>query len=444
MLTAGRPLPQQFGGHVAEKRKNGARVPGSGSSRPRSSGKGTVEDAARVREIMRHSLISTLIATFVLLTLGLVMVYSATAPAGIRESASVSLGAFKTANTHLVLSIVGVALGGLGSLVPLGLYARLANWLFGLGLLLQALVLSPVGVNVGGNRNWIALAGIRMQPSEFLKLATIVWLAAHLARLKQAQRGWKDYLFPTGIGAGIAFVCVMFGGDLGTGLIFILIAAGGFWLANMPGKYFVAIAAPVTVIAGFLVAISDSRRTRVSDFFGNLFALPDPKFPTQPDFALWAFGSGGIGGSGLGTGAEKWPGNLAEAQTDYILAVVGEELGFGGCALVICMFLLLAWSLVRVSIHHPNKFGRLVVGLIAIWICGQAFANMLVVTGLLPVFGVPLPFMSQGGTAVIAALLGIGVAVSAILAVPGVRETLKVRGSIAQGARAVLKRGHSE
>ena len=396
---------------------------------------------SEVRDIMRQSVISTLIASFVLLTLGLVMVYSATAPAGIRDAESVSIGAFRTANTHLILSLVGVAVGGVCSFIPVHWYSRLANWMFGLGILLQALVLTPLGVGVGGNKNWIKIGGVQLQPSELLKVATIVWLAAQLSKLHAEHRGWRDYMVPSGIGAGAAFICVMLGGDLGTGLIFILIAAGAFWLADMPGRYFVVIGAPIMVMAGFLVAISDSRRTRVFDFVGNLFAMPDSQHPTQPDFALWAFGSGGIGGSGLGTGAEKWPGNLAEAQTDYIFAVVGEELGLGGCALVICMFLLLAWSLIRVSMNHPSKFGRILVGLVAIWICGQAFANMLVVTGLLPVFGVPLPFMSQGGTAVIAALLGIGVSVSAMLSVPGVRDSFKVHGSIAEGARAVLKRG---
>ncbi|MGO1593401.1 MAG: FtsW/RodA/SpoVE family cell cycle protein [Ancrocorticia sp.] len=434
---------------MADKRKNGARAdrPGSGKSRATSSlfpRLNPSKDEAQVREVMRQSVISTLIPTFVLLILGLVMVYSATAPAGIRDANAVSLGAFRTANNHLVLSLVGVAVGGLCSLIPLRWFAAFANWLFGLGLALQVLVLTPLGVDVGGNTNWIQIAGIRLQPSELLKIATVVWLAAHLARLRDREADWRAYMFPTGIGAAAAFVCVMLGGDLGTGLIFILIAAGAFWLANMPARYFVAVGAPVVVIAGFLVAISDSRRTRVTDFAANLFAMPDSQHPTQPDFAMWAFGSGGIGGSGLGTGAEKWPGNLAEAQTDYIFAVIGEELGFGGCALVICMFLLLGWSLIRVSMNHPSKFGRISVGLVAIWICGQAFANMLVVTGLLPVFGVPLPFMSQGGTAVIAALLGVGVSVSAMLSVPGVRDSFKVRGSIAQGARAVLKRSNNE
>lgn len=447
MRIVARPLPKRFGGYVVERRKGADVASDAGRSpgdMPRVSWVRPVRDEAQVRDVMRQSVFTTLVSTFVLLTLGLVMVYSATAPAGIRDAQALSFGAFRTANTHLILSLVGVGIGAVCSFIPLRWYSYLANWLFGLGIVLQILVLTPLGVDVGGNRNWVKIAGVQLQPSELLKVATIVWLAAHLARLRRDQRGWRDYMVPTGIGAAAAFICVMLGGDLGTGLIFILIAAGAFWLADMPGKFFVVIGAPVMVMAGFLVAISDSRRTRVLDFAGSLFAMPDSQHPTQPDFALWAFGSGGIGGSGLGTGAEKWPGNLAEAQTDYIFAVVGEELGFGGCVLVICMFLLLAWSLIRVSMNHPSKFGRIVVGLVAIWICGQAFANMLVVTGLLPVFGVPLPFMSQGGTAVIAALLGIGVSVSAMLSVQGVRESFRVHGSIAQGARAVLKKGKSE
>ncbi|MFT0847890.1 FtsW/RodA/SpoVE family cell cycle protein [Actinomycetaceae bacterium L2_0104] len=406
------------------------------------------EEARRVRDIMHQSIIFAVVATFFLLVLGIVMVYSATGPSSIRELDSlntVGAGTFKVANTHMILSLVGVALAIVAALLPVQLYLIFANVLFAFGLMLQSLIfITGSGRAAGGNLNWLRIGSFSMQPSEFLKLATVVWLAAWLSQLRKHNRTLRDYLIPSGVGAMVALVLVLLGRDLGTGLIFMMITAGMLWLADISWKYLAAAGGLAAVGVAILVLLEGSRSGRFAQYFDHLIYGPDPSQPSQPDFALWAFGSGGIGGSGLGTGAEKWPGNLAEAQTDYIFAVVGEELGLLGCLVVVGMFALLGWSLYRICRYHPSPFGRLVVGGIGIWLCGQACANMMVVTALLPVFGVPLPFMSQGGTAAIACLLGVAVAISAALAVPGVRESFRVRPNLAYRARAVMKRGSHE
>lgn len=433
--SAGKParLTRTGGIHIPKLRYFAGRMPES------------EDEARRVRDIMHQAIIFAVVATFFLLVLGIVMVYSATGPSSIsklEQGNSVGAGTFAVANTHLILSVAGVGLAMVAALLPVQLYLIFANWLFGLGLVLQLLIFVTAGGRAaGGNLNWLTIGSFSMQPSEFLKLAMVVWLAAWLSQLRSHQNRLRDFMVPSGIGAGSALLLVLLGRDLGTGLIFMMITAGMLWLANISWKYLAGAGALAAVGVTVLILAEGSRSGRFAQYFDHLISGPNPAAPTQPDFALWAFGSGGIGGSGLGTGAEKWPGNLAEAQTDYIFAVVAEELGMLGCMVVIGMFGLLGWSLYRICRHHPSPFGRLMVGGIAIWLCGQACANMMVVTALLPVFGVPLPFMSQGGTSAIACLLAVAVAVSAALAVPGVRESFSIRPHLAYRARAVLRRG---
>jgi len=392
--------------------------------------------------VMRQAIITIVVATGVLLVLGVVMVFSATAPSAIHYARlNGTSNTFATAVSQFVYAVGGLVIGVLAAFVPMRLYERLALPIFAVGILLQLLVRTPLGHTVAGNTNWLRFGGFSVQPSEFLKLATIVWLAAALARLRPERIELRNLAWPAAASAAGAIGAVLLGGDMGTAMVVALICVGMFWLAGAPGKYFWGVAGAAVLFASVLVAAKPDRLARVSDYLSNLFSLPDGLNPSQSDFALWAFGSGGIGGSGLGTGAEKWPGNLAEAQNDFIFAVVGEELGMGGCLVVVAMFMLLGWGLLRICVHHPARFARLACGGVAIWLCGQALANMLVVTGVLPVFGVPLPFISQGGSAVVACLFAVGVGLSCALAVPGVRGSLRPQRNIAHRARAVLKRG---
>lgn len=403
-------------------------------------------DAAVMRDEMHRAVILIALSTFVLLLIGVVMVYSATAPTGLRNAVvNDTSNPFEVANTQLFYSLVGVFLAIIAALLPSRFYRRFAVGLFALGIGLQLLVITPLGVVRNGNRNWVSFGGIlQIQPSEFLKIATIVFLAAALARLRPETATWKDYVIPAGLGTAIGVISIMVGRDMGTALMYVMIALGMFWLTGLPGRYLLSIAGFGVLLAAVAVAADPSRLERVTYYFGTLFSLPDSVSPTQQDYALWAFGSGGIGGSGLGTGAEKWPGNLAEAQTDFIFAVIGEELGLGGCLVVIALFIVLGWSLTRICRFHPDKFARFTAGGVAVWLTGQALMNMLVVTGVLPVFGVPLPFISQGGSAVLAGLLGIGVAESMALSAPGVRESFRVRHHLAFRARALVRRGTHE
>ena len=411
---------------------------------------------AVVRDQMHQAVSLILVSACVLLVVGVVMVYSATAPAAIRNARlNGEPTTFTTANGQLMYAAIGLVVGAIAIFLPATVFLRASNWIFAGGILLQCAVVTPLGKDVAGNLNWLKIGPFTIQPSEFLKLATIIWVAAHLGRSRTNDWGLRSFLVPSwgpwpqswrgrhklpvAAGAMLALVAVLLGFDMGTAMVFALICAGIFWLAGMPSHYYVIGGALAGFAAAVLVAMNASRLTRIKDYLANLMTLPDSVDPTQSDFALWAFGSGGLSGGGLGTGIEKWPGNLAEAQNDFIFAVIGEELGLFGCLVVIAMFFVLGFGLMKIATYHPSRFARLACGGIAIWMCGQAMANMLVVTGVLPVFGVPLPLISQGGSAVIACLLAVGFAVSCALSAPGVRETFRVRGRLAYRVRAVVK-----
>ncbi|WP_316932573.1 FtsW/RodA/SpoVE family cell cycle protein [Changpingibacter yushuensis] len=399
------------------------------------------EKGEQVRAVMYQSIIVLIVVTSVLVVFGVIMVYSATAPESIRDSMyNSNVSRFSTANKQLLLAVMGSVIAAAMAFVPMQVYQRLAKILFGLGVLLQLAVFTPLGVNVGGNTNWVGIGGFTLQPSEFLKLATVVILGVELSKVKPGESDWRKFKIAGGC-ALFGLILIMAGKDMGTGMMYALLCVGMFWLAGLPGKVFAYLGGLGVLAASILVAASRSRLERVISYFQNLFTLPNTSTPSQSDFALWAFGSGGIGGSGLGTGAEKWPGNLAEAQTDFIFAVVGEELGLLGCLVVIALFMVLGWALLRISRYHPSRFARLVSGGVAVWLCGQALANMLVVTGVLPVFGVPLPFISQGGSSVMACVMAVGLVISCARAVPGVKESFRVRGRLASRARVLLRKG---
>lgn len=402
----------------------------------------TVEERERTRrDIVLQSLTLLAVATISLVILGVLMVYSATAATSIRaQDINPEVGVFSTATKQALsagIGIVGALILGFG--IPYDFYRNMALPILLLGYGLQGAVIAIGGEGVGGNNNWLNIGGFSLQPSEFLKLATIIWLASALSRLDVEEvRSWSSVWLPC---AGLvgSIVLVIAGKDMGTSLIFVLIGAGMIWMAGLSIRQIVFPAVLVVLFAGMLVAANPSRLARIGQYFENLFVLPDTVTPTQSDYALFGFGTGGFTGVGIGAGKEKWN-DLKAAHTDYIFAVVGEELGLVGVLAVIALIAALAWAIFRIALNHPDRFGQLVCTGAGLWLCGQALANMLVVTGLLPVFGVPLPFLSMGGSSMLAALFMVGVVFSCGLGVPGVHEALQVRSRIARQARALVRR----
>ncbi|WP_216386745.1 FtsW/RodA/SpoVE family cell cycle protein [Arcanobacterium phocae] len=396
-------------------------------------------DLAR-RNVILQSLLLMVASALMLMTIGVFMVFSATAPSSISAvSRDPSTPLFAVALRQSIYAVIGIIGAGVLTAIPYKLLQRVAIIPFILGVVLQTLVLLQGGEGVAGNNNWLRLGSFALQPSEFLKLAMIIWLAMMLARLTVPEiQTSKTIVIPT-IGFLIATGVVVLGGDVGTGLVFVLIGGGMIWLAGLRGRQLIRPAYGFIFLATILVVIRPSRLYRVGDYLSNLFTLPDQITPTQSDYALFAFGSGGVTGAGLGAGKEKWR-DLAEAHTDFIFAVIGEELGMIGAFTIILLFLALGWALLRIAMNHHDRYAQLLAVGASLWLCGQAFANMWVVTGLLPVFGIPLPFVSMGGSSMMATVWMLGVVAATALDVPGVRESFTTRRGLVRHARALIRR----
>jgi cell division protein FtsW len=265
-----------------------------------------------------------------------------------------------------------------------------------------------------------------LQPSEFGKLAFVVWGADLLAR-KQHHRllgQWKHLLVPLVPGAMLLVGLVLLGGDMGTAVILCAVLFGLLWLAGAPLRLFGAALVGAGLPAAVLIISSAHRMSR----FACLGATdPGPGDQCwQVVHGLYALSTGGVFGSGIGKSVEKW-GQLPEPHTDFILAVTGEELGLVGTLSVLGLFAALCAGGLRIAERSPEPFARLMAGGIVIWIAAQASINIGGVLGLLPVAGVPLPLFSHGGSALISVLYAVGMLLAAARTEPAVRAALTAR-----------------
>lgn len=373
-------------------------------------------------------------ATGLLLGIGLVMVLS--------SSSIDSLSATDGASPYAIFlnqakyALIGLPLAWLASRLPVAFYRRVA-WPVLLGALaLQALV--PIfGKEVNGNKNWLVIGGQQLQPSEMLKLALAVWLGSVLATKRHLLQQWLHVVVPGVLVALAAIGLVLLGDDLGTALIFIVLVAGALFIAGVPLWMF-AVAGTLT---GFAVAgiaqLSPSRVRRITDFYSPDCDPQGTCYQTMR--GLYALASGGWTGTGLGQSREKWS-YLPEGHNDFIFAVIGEELGLLGTVLVLALLGALAVAMVRVIRRHQDPFVQIATGGIATWILGQALANVAVVTGMMPVVGLPLPLVSAGGSALITTLVALGVVVSFARTEPGAAEALAARPGAVSRSLAVLGR----
>jgi cell division protein FtsW len=291
-------------------------------------------------------------------------------------------------------------------------YRRLAYPALLLGGLVLFAVLTPhVGVQINGARRWIMLGPLQFQPSEFVKLAVLLWGADLLARKQHfGTLSRAKHLFIPLI-PGFAFVCalVMLEPDLGTTLCFLLILLGLLWTIGTPIRYFAVILLMVALSVAALAVAAPYRLQRLTTFTDPFAHAQGSGYHTVE--GLYALASGGIFGVGLGAGTSKYSW-VPNANTDYVFAVIGEELGLIGCVVVLGLFALFAFTGLRISRRSVDPFVRLAAGTATVWITGQAVINIGYVTGLLPVTGIPLPFISAGGTSLIATAIVFGMLVS--------------------------------
>lgn len=334
--------------------------------------------------------------------IGVAMVYSATR------------GADPTAyDTSFLERQAAFAVAGAGAMVGAALvpYDRLRSWapaLFAMGIAGLIVVLSPLGVERNGAQAWFEFAGFQLQPSEFLKVAYIVVLASFVAR-------FDGDLTLLQLGSALAVVVVPLGlimlqPDVGTALVFIAITMGMLLIGGARARHIVALTT-LGVIAAVGIwnagILQDYQQDRLTSFIDpDNAAIGGPAYQqTQSQIAI---GSGGLTGQGWGQGGQTRGGFVPEQHTDFIFAVVGEELGFVGAAGVLGLFALLIWRTWRTALHAGDLFGSLVCIGVLTMVVFQMFQSVGMTTGIMPITGIPVPFLSYGGSSAMTSFIAVG------------------------------------
>lgn len=361
----------------------------------------------RVVRAESFEFIALLALTLFLVPFGLVMVLSAS---GV-ESHNTSNDFFARFSSQSIFAVLGLALMLVVSRLPSRFWGRTA-WVFlGTACLLQVLALTtPLGVKVGDNTNWLRIGGVTGQPSEAIKIALVVWLGVVLARRERHLDDWRwlsRHVLP---GAAGSMALVVMGGDLGTTVVMSASVLGALFFAGVRLKHLTVAVIAVGIVAVLVAGSSASRIGRIAAFFGGSSAV-NPDVNWQLDHGNYALADGGVFGVGLGNSSQKWSW-LPSADTDFIFAVIGEELGLIGAFLVLVLFGLLAWVMLRIITRSNDVRARATTAAVMVWLVGQAFVNIGVVLGFIPVLGVPLPFISAGGIALLSSLMAMGVVLS--------------------------------
>ncbi|KQP71059.1 cell division protein FtsW [Microbacterium sp. Leaf288] len=370
--------------------------------------------------------------TLLLTVFGLVMVLSATSA----TATAAGEAPWEMVLKQVVFAVIGIPLMFIASRLPVTFWKKIAWPALIFGVAFQLLVFTPLGHGADGNRNWIIIGGFQAQPSEFLKLGLALWVAFVLFRKRTLLTKWQHVFIPLVPVAGLAIATVLAGDDLGTAMILVLIVLGALFFSGVKLRIFVLPAIAAAGAVAFLAVTSPDRMRRfmsflnpncLDDYFNDCY---------QPLHGIWGLASGGVFGLGLGNSREKYDW-LPAAANDYIFAIVGEELGLIGCAVVLALFALFAVGAFHVIRKTDDPFVRIAAGGITVWIVGQALINIGVVLRVFPVLGVPLPFMSQGGTSLLSVLLACGVLLAFARSLPA---SVARREAAIASARAARER----
>jgi cell division protein FtsW len=341
-----------------------------------------------------------ILVTLGLTAFGLVMVYSAT-------SAAAAVGG-RDPSYYLkrqgIYAAVGIALLVLASRRD---YRRLRQaaptlMLVSIGLLLAVLA---IGEAINGARRWIPLGPAAFQPSELAKIALAIWLSAHLAK-RRAPQTLKELARPIGAMTAVTCVLILAEPDLGTAIAIVIMLAGILLVSGAPSRLLASALGLAFAVGLLAIWIEPYRRARVLSFLNPWGDSQGAGFQTVQ--AMIGLGSGGLFGVGLGQGVQKIF-YLPEAHTDMIFAIVGEELGLVGSTAVVAAYTLFAYAGLRVALACRDPFGKRLATGITVLVCGQAAVNLAAVMSLAPLTGIPLPFVSYGGSSLIVLLGGVGV-----------------------------------
>jgi len=364
---------------------------------------------AQARQWLRHPMTPYFIligATTLLVGVGLLEVYSASTTSNL-VSGKPELG---TIAKQAASAAIGVPLLVVAARLPVRAYRLMAYPLLLLTLLLLVAVLAFGQVSSGGNQNWLVLGPLTIQPSEFAKFALVLWGADLLARKEKRLASWDHLIVPLLPMSGLIIGLVMLGGDMGTSMVIAAIAFSLLWVVGAPGRLFTVLTGGAAGLATLAVLMRPSRVRRFTEFLSSSSADPTGTgYQAAQGFS--ALSSGGWFGVGLGASREKW-GQLPEAQTDFIFAIIGEELGLVGALAVLSLFVLIGYAGLRIALRAEDTFVRLASAAVTGWLTAQTLINLGAVLGVLPIAGVPLPFVSYGGSSLLPSLAAVGMLLS--------------------------------
>lgn len=344
-----------------------------------------------------------LLITLVLLVFGLVVLSSAGVVEGEKR--------FGSAYYYLKHQLFGVAVG----LAAMFILSKIDYkfWkkvslpiLLGALFILALVFIPPFGHGLRGANRWINIAGFSFQPSELLKLGLIIYLAAWFGNRDERIKNWTYGMAPFFLVLSFVAVLLAFQPDIGTLIVVTLISLAIYFFAGSSLKHLAIIGMVIAVALAGMIWFEPYRFDRVKTFLDPSL---DPRgISYQLNQSLISIGSGGVFGVGFGKSTQKF-GFLPEVIHDSIFAVVAEELGFVGASFLIGLFVIFAFLMVWTANKVSDKFGKLLIMGMATWVIGQAFLNIMAISGLAPLTGIPLPFISYGGTAMMAILAGMGI-----------------------------------
>ena len=357
-----------------------------------------------------------------LLAIGMVMVLSASGVAALRDYDD----SFYYLKRQLMFGGLGLLTAAVLARTPIRVI-RASAWplLLGSVFLLLLTYVPGLGVEVNGSTNWLDFGGpARVQPSEIAKLALVVW-GAHIYAAKGPRlRELYHVVVPVFLGAGVIVGLTVGQKDLGTAIVLGAILLGLLWVAGVPGWFMALLGTGAVALGGVLAWREEYRRERLFSFLDPFADQLNTGY--QGSASLSAFASGGWWGSGLGASTQKW-GRLPEAHTDFIYAVIGEELGLFGSLAILVLLLVMAYAGLRIASRASDRFVQLTVAGVMTWMLVQSVINIGATLSVMPITGVPLPLVSYGGSALVISLAGLGVVLAGARTDPAVRAALAAR-----------------
>lgn len=361
--------------------------------------------------------------TGVLTAIGIVMVLSASSVASYNPKTGA--GVYAQFSKHILFVAIGTVVFWIGLRIPLERVRRLSASMTVVCLGLLMLVLTPLGSTLNGSQGWFMLGGFAFQPVEAAKLALAFW-GAHILVIKyNIINQWRHLLVPVVPIALLMFALVMMQPDLGGTITLAVVLLALLWFAGAPKRLFGVILAGGLVGVLVLAIIEPYRLARVLSFVSG-----DPDVSAegfQANQAKLALADGGLFGKGLGQGQSNW-GYLPNVQNDFIFALIGEELGFIGCVVVLALFAGVAIVGLRIAARNLDPWIRIVSGTLTVFLVAQAGINIGYVVGLLPVTGVTLPLISYGGTSLVITMLIMGILANAARHEPEAVAALRSQG----------------